>query len=387
MARRSWLRGSWAPGLLVGAAWVGACGGPSGAPPASEPEGCTGDLRCDCFENGTCNSGLSCISGICVEVPEGSGGAGLTDGGTAGEPGPGEGGSADPTGGGTTGQGGTSSPGGSATGGSTGGREPTAGEGGQDASGGTDGEGGVDATGGDAGQDSGGSPDGGAAPIGGAGESGGTGGSAGAPPDLSGILTFGERPTSRFQGVTRDTEVRANQPTLNFGAMDEMASDTEPDRLALIAFDLSVIPATSSVSTATLKLWTKGEGSGCDSTSDAMVPFYPLMEAWDEGSGPAQGSVGFASWSFRVQGTPWTIPGLDVGTRGSVPAGVVGPVLLNTEHSIALAPSVVESWLTADANHGLVIWFKPADSNGVCFLTSESADGAKRPELAVVLDD
>ena len=244
------------------------------------------------------------------------------------------------------------------------------------------------------GTDSGGSGGGGAGAAGAAGASPADAGPSAPPdastvdagPDLAGTLTFGERLSSRFQGVTADTEVRSNVPDSNYGAMDEIASDSQPDRLSLIRFDLSVIPPGRVVTSAVLQLWTKGVGSGCDSTADASIPLYPLLESWEEGQGSAAGEPGFANWTYRREGVLWAAPGLDVGTRSATPAATFGPVALDTEHSIPLDLGVVQGWLDPSTNFGLIFWFKPADSNGVCFLTSEAADPTKRPQLSITLE-
>jgi hypothetical protein len=58
---------------------------------------------------------------------------------------------------------------------------------------------------------------------------------------------------------------------------------------------------------------------------------------------------------------------------------------VDTEYVVEIESSVVQTWFNADRNFGMILWFKPADGNGVCFFTSEAADPQKRPELVVTL--
>ncbi|HWA72011.1 MAG TPA: hypothetical protein VG937_06755 [Polyangiaceae bacterium] len=161
----------------------------------------TGDERCACFGNGTCNSGLTCLSNLCVDRPPstggesaggtGSGGRGgnssLPRGGSAGgsAPDPGSAGASGMAdagaGGGEAGAGGVSSGGDAASGGvATGGSASGGKAGGSGGRGG--GSGGTVASGGAAsgGAASGGTASGGAA-SGGAAGAPGSAGSGGRP--------------------------------------------------------------------------------------------------------------------------------------------------------------------------------------------------------------
>jgi hypothetical protein len=102
--------------LVVAAAMAGACGGGT---TNTTPPPCEGMERCNCYPNGTCNTGLDCLSNLCVATSTGVGGASGTAGaiGTAGTTG---------SGGATSGAAGT----GSGVGGSIAGQTGTAGTGG-----------------------------------------------------------------------------------------------------------------------------------------------------------------------------------------------------------------------------------------------------------------
>src|SRR5262245_6402304 len=132
---RAWAR-SWAMGLLTIVLGYAGCGG------GGDDGACaTGDERCACFGNGTCNDGLTCLSQKCVRLGGEGGRAGTGSGGVAGATDTPEGGV---TGGGApgeTGGVGTASGGTAARGGSSG-------QGGGSAKGGNSATGGGSATGG-----------------------------------------------------------------------------------------------------------------------------------------------------------------------------------------------------------------------------------------------
>ena len=78
--------------VLFTGAW--ACSGGHGA-----TIDCTGDVRCACFPNGTCNDGLSCLSSVCVAATgasasgaSGSGSTSTAGGGSSGSAGASSGG-------------------------------------------------------------------------------------------------------------------------------------------------------------------------------------------------------------------------------------------------------------------------------------------------------
>jgi len=68
-------------GFLVGCS--SSSGGSNGAT-GDRDGGAPGSERNACYPNGTCNSGLTCLSNLCVRAPAGSGGQAGASGGTAG---------------------------------------------------------------------------------------------------------------------------------------------------------------------------------------------------------------------------------------------------------------------------------------------------------------
>lgn len=181
-----------APGFLLAgvvAAW--ACGSADGSPPD-----CTGDLRCACFENGTCNADLVCRSEVCIEGDATGGSTGNSGGSAA------TGGSPSATGGTSPAQGGSPS----TTGGTSpaqGGMPPSGGAGGTTAQGGS-----LPSEGGSAGEPdagSGGAAEGGtgSAGEGQGGTSGGmeaSGGEAGAGTTGGAVATGGTNATGGMPG-------------------------------------------------------------------------------------------------------------------------------------------------------------------------------------------
>jgi hypothetical protein len=243
-------------------------------------------------------------------------------------------------------------------------------------SGGQDGSGGSGAQGGDNG--SGASTQGG----GGTEPNGGAGGGVQVVDELGGVLTFGERPDSRFEDVTFDTYLRENAAQLNYGNSGQISFNQDA-RVALIRFDISSILEGRVVKNATLKLQVL-EGD-CETSASTTTYFYPLVEAWDEGGGSMYGSSEAANWLQRqAGGITWTSSSFGEGTTSPILAGSVGELDIN-EYAVDLAIDVVQEWIDGD-NFGLLIRSESTGSDEGCFESSESAELDARPELEIELE-
>ncbi len=179
---------------LVVTAVAGGCGKSDDNPSTAGGACTTGTEKCDCYPNGSCNTGLTCLSQVCVAGPDGGGtsSSSATSGGGAGgngSSGAGMGGNPNSTSAG--GAAGTAGPGvGGATGG---GGSPIDGGGGISGAGGAGGNGGAIA---EAGSEAGAGPGGGAGAAGGSAGSGGAagaGGTSGSAGDGGTVIDAGSR--------------------------------------------------------------------------------------------------------------------------------------------------------------------------------------------------
>jgi hypothetical protein len=158
------------------------------------------------------------------------------------------------------------------------------------------------------------------------------------------------------------------------------------ERRGLIAFDLSSIPAGSTISAATLTL-TTDRGAGASITID----LHRLTSNWGEGSsaviGPggqgAPASVGDATWSASFYpGTLWGAPGGDFVAISS--ASAVLTALGSTSWASAGLVADVQAWVDAPAsNFGWILKGSPDTfpSTTRRFLTRENPTNG--PSLSV----
>ncbi|MEM7070014.1 MAG: DUF4347 domain-containing protein, partial [Pseudomonadota bacterium] len=170
---------------------------------------------------------------------------------------------------------------------------------------------------------------------------------------------------------TKDTFVDQDDPNDNYGTNTTITLDSDGVGLGhghpILQFDLSSIPAGSTVTNATLTL-TSSDNDGVNEIS-----VYRLLESWDEGAGGSDE----ANWNDRVSGTSWTTAG------GHVAAGAVAT--LNSggasgAHAWNIT-SLVQDWVDGTFNNlGLMLASSEASSNEVDY---SSREGASPPQLNI----
>lgn len=160
--------------------------------------------------------------------------------------------------------------------------------------------------------------------------------------------TFGETGVETFSGVTADTSVsNAGPANDNYGATTYMLVQSASAAVSLIRFDLSAIPSTATVSSASLRLYMVGGSAG-------GVTAYAMLEAWQEGT--QDGQTGVASYNERLPGTAWASPGAGVASRASVSAGGGAFVDTATPCDVVIDQNVVQGWVaTSITNNGLAL--------------------------------
>lgn len=181
-------------------------------------------------------------------------------------------------------------------------------------------------------------------------------------------------PDPAYNG-TSDTYIREATSTTNYGSATTLQVDgdepsgTFTDMSILLGWDISEIPATATVQSASIYLNTLNVGG----------PYYcyGLLRSWDEAT---------ATWINASAGNAWGSPGANGGSDSdslalcTVNAGSTGTIEipLNTD-GIAL----LQSWVDGGAgNYGLLI-SDSATTNGADFDSSESSTAMSRPKLEV----
>ncbi len=207
-----------------------------------------------------------------------------------------------------------------------------------------------------------------------------TGGAGGAlPQNFS--LTFGERAGADNSNVTSDTVVTEENPTHNFGVTAEFGPSAGPRRHALIRFDVSSLPVTAQVTSATLVLVVNG-CVGCDLRAGNSVRFFELLEPWSEGT--KDGAPGTCNWTERLSTAAWTTLGAGPGSSGTTIVAEMFQAALNTQYEVPLAIDVAQRWVSRPSNNnGLVMYINPAarQNDGVSFKASENVSTSSRPLL------
>jgi len=196
-----------------------------------------------------------------------------------------------------------------------------------------------------------------------------------APSGTPMTFTFGEAPITMFKTVTRDTYLsnEAGESLSNFGGDDEIRLEMDSGERGLLAFDLSAIATTATITSASLQI------------TNTQIPVAPLPidmhrvnEQWDEGNGTGAG--GIANFSIRTGVTTWSNAGAAPPISASTAFGNFTPVIgLQT---IAIPTPVIQSWVTTPAtNFGIVMISRDGESTR--FTTSEGAPSSARPVLTV----
>jgi hypothetical protein len=176
-------------------------------------------------------------------------------------------------------------------------------------------------------------------------------------------------------GLTRDAYFRNWQNDDNFGSAPELRLEGQDGQTSVvaIAFDLTMIPASASVASAELHLWTSNG-------ADMSVAAYEILEAWDEGN--TDHATGAGNWDSRRAGVAWTAAGIGPGSRGTMVLFTIEPSATGQEYVSVLPAALVQRWVTtASQNHGIAL---VTDSREEArFHSSESSTTGRRPSLRV----
>jgi hypothetical protein len=142
----------------------------------------------------------------------------------------------------------------------------------------------------------------------------------------------------------------------------------------LIKFDLSSIPPTATIYSATLSLWLSANYSANTRTTRA----FRQKRAWTETG---------ASWSYYTGSSAWQVAGgfgtddceqSDSGSLSLAPTEALG------EKQWVLNPSKVQEWVSgAMANNGLVLKADTEYNDAHAFHSSDWTTAGERPKLVV----
>jgi hypothetical protein len=188
--------------------------------------------------------------------------------------------------------------------------------------------------------------------------------------------------SSTIQPPTQDALMNGMFPGLNYGddasIIVKAASPTESYR-GLVQFDLSAIPAGSTISSATLKLYYHRWGTN-DPVGRTLWA-YRVTQSWTEGDGTTNSGV---SWA-RYDGTnSWATPGGDYTTNG----GASSTVPSSYGWMTWTVTDIVKAWVEdSEANCGFLIKDGTEDTAGQgWYLTYFYSSEFENTELQPILE-
>ena len=192
------------------------------------------------------------------------------------------------------------------------------------------------------------------------------------------------------QASMEDTHLIASHNSTNYGAAETLAlcngcnaGSGDPWNgsisVVLLRFDISAICPGSTIVSATLQVTTTNDELG-----SGEVGVFTVLEAWDEGDGPADGAIKAASWDDRKPNMSWTNKGAGSPTsHDPMVLATFSPQTAHRPYPLVIPPPVVKKWLDMPAtNFGFEIAITSGNSD-TQFVSREGSPDTERPVLRV----
>ena len=168
----------------------------------------------------------------------------------------------------------------------------------------------------------------------------------------------------------KDTWLSAYLPSLNNGSDNEITIDGRPDYSALLYWDLSNIPQSSTVSSVEITV-------SVTNSSGQQYQLFELNRNWEEQE---------ATWEEYVLGQSWEISGV-VGPldRNNIVLGDISSTgigfktfILNNDGT-----SLVQSWVNNPSSNKGFVLLNYINRNGLTFESRESITPQNRPKISI----
>ncbi|HEX7665288.1 MAG TPA: PA14 domain-containing protein, partial [Polyangiaceae bacterium] len=186
----------------------------------------------------------------------------------------------------------------------------------------------------------------------------------------------GVSPTTSYAGAT-DTSIEEATPTAADGSDGSIHADfdypdgTNQNMEGLLRFDVSAIPAGSTITSASITL------NVTNRTTGTGYSLYPLSRAW---------TASQATWNAAKSGSNWATPGArGTSDRSAAAIGTLTPTVTGktTVTLNAAGLAAVQAWVADPSkNFGLVL-DTANDPDGLIVDSSEAATASNRPKLSV----
>ena len=151
-------------------------------------------------------------------------------------------------------------------------------------------------------------------------------------------------------GLAYDAEIRSSSPAVNFGTIaTSLIGKSAPTgtiyRTLMRFSEVDSIPATATVKSAILKLYTSSYLSGAPQD---YIELRPVTQPWIETQ---------VTWNNASTGVPWTLPGGDFTDEYiAMPLIRAGGLVRWDQFNVT---SIVEQWVKGRANYGFILKSTP----------------------------
>ncbi len=194
--------------------------------------------------------------------------------------------------------------------------------------------------------------------------------------------------TAGYDGA-RDTHLYQYSPTYNYGVStpllidsDEPSQQDNYDVSALLYWDISSIPAGSTISSASITV-------NVENVTDATPGFnlYAMLQGWTEGTGNGSATGNGATWNTYDGTNAWPggAGGAGASDRGTTALANLAPTSTGSYQVTlnASALAVLEGWVNTPAgNNGFMIHAGTED-NGMDISSREAVTITARPKLTI----
>lgn len=179
----------------------------------------------------------------------------------------------------------------------------------------------------------------------------------------------GVAPSASYAGGD-DATIRQQSPTSNFGTATSCEADGDDggsDKFCLVRWNLTGIPAGSTVQSATITFRV------IDGTSNTYT-VYPLLKTWSESQ---------VTWQNRATGSPWATAGaLGSSDRGASVSTITGSTGFRTITLNSSGVAQVQSWVNGGTNGGVIV-ASLSSTDGIDFASNEHGTVDYHPRLTI----
>ena len=172
-------------------------------------------------------------------------------------------------------------------------------------------------------------------------------------------------------GGAQDAWISADAPTANYDAQDMLRVGYRQKYASLLRFDLSSIPAGSTVLAATLRVW----AAGWSGSNQSIGAYAVLRDA----------TYSQVTWSQASAGNPWGLRGCNdvVTDRRAIAASTVTTAGIRKWYAFDLG-SLVQAWVSGGlANDGVLLRQSVSSDRSMLFASAEYSTVTNRPQLVV----